>query len=205
MKGVFFDFVKKKGFDSLLYYNADDQKNKQSNDARSKSFTYKIFDSTNVLPMYKAEFNNQTNSSSSTKRLCEECDQKDAEVYCINCEVYLCKDDDDLIHGDSSNDKTLKQIFDHKREKVDKMKAGKCYFDLDKDVEFFCRTCNLPICAYCKVIGSHSKGNALDHVLEDIVNVHKMNDPQSNEVLINCDNRRKKSVECLLKIKTLTE
>lgn len=156
--------------------------------------------------MYIVMFSNQANfTNASTKRLCEECETKDAEVYCLNDEVYLCKECDAQIHGEAVNDKTLKQIFDHKREPVDKIKSGKCYYDPENDVEFYCKTCNMPICAYCKVIGTHSKGDALKHELIDIVKVYRDNDPMQNEVYKKCEKKKKESQDILQKIKTLTE
>jgi hypothetical protein len=156
--------------------------------------------------MYIVQFSNQTNFTNvNTKRLCEECEIKDAEFYCLNDEVFLCKDCDALIHGDSANDKTLKQIFNHTRKEVDKMKSGKCYYDPDKDVEFFCLTCNMPICAYCKVIGTHSKGDALKHKLEDIEKVYKESNPVDSDVYKECEKKRKDSQAVLMKIKNMTE
>lgn len=112
---------------------------------------------------------------SSAGKRCVECEQKEAEVYCENDDALLCQKCSDDIH-----------IYDFNREHAivpikngDQMflKTGKCIFDPEYDVEFYCKTCNLALCSYCKVLGSHSKGNASTHQLEEIADVFSKNSP----------------------------
>jgi hypothetical protein len=191
-----------------MFCPADNNFTKQKNFGMglNKSFRYRIFDSTNILPMFFVMFNPSNNLPSfSSKRICEECELKDADLYCTNDECYLCNECSSIIHGEASNDKSIKQIFDHVKIPVTRMKPGKCYFDQDKDVEFFCKNCNIPICSYCKVIGSHSRNDAMNHQFEDITSAYMRFSPDSNEVIKICEDKKKKGSESLVKIKNLVE
>lgn len=172
----------------------------------NKSYRYRIFDSTNVLPMFFVKFNPNNNLPLlSSKRKCEECEIKDADKYCVNDQCYLCTECSNIIHGDASNDKAIKQIFDHTIHPVTKIKPGKCFFDHDKDAEFFCKNCNLPICSYCKVMGSHSRNEALTHPLEEISLAYNRFSPDSNDVIKNVEDKKKIRTDLLTKIKSIIE
>ena len=206
---ISYDIIKSKGFDSIMFCPADNNYSKQKNFGigLNKSFRYRIFDSTNILPMYFVMFiPHDPLSSYSAKRICEECEVKDADLYCTNDECYLCNECSSIIHGEASNDKSIKQIFDHVKIPISsKIKPGKCFFDQEKDVEFFCKVCNLPICSYCKVVGSHSKGDAMNHPYEDIYTAYVKFNPESNEIIKLCEDKKKKGADSLVKIKNQVE
>ena len=42
---------------------------------------------------------------------------------------------------------------------------SKCPFHKNMDVEFFCPKCDVPVCIYCKMVGSHSTGAFNNHRL----------------------------------------
>jgi len=190
------------GYDSIMFCPADSMTNKNSRTGwgGSKSFLYRIFDSTNVLPMYWVTFSLGDSSiqALSTKHICGECGEKEADFYCNNCEEYICSSCFDLIHGETNGDKNLKEIFSHSKEPLKtKIKTGKCVFDPDKDVEFYCQVCKLTICSYCKVIGSHSKGEAANHPLQDIAIAYGNLAPDTLEAIKLSEDRRKKALEFL--------
>ena len=129
--------------------------------------------------MYFVEFKGKDDSQiSSAAKRCIECDLREAEVYCENDDAILCSKCNEEIHVfDFNRDHNIVPIL-----ASDKMflKTGKCVFDPENDVEFYCKTCNLAICSYCKVLGSHSRGNAASHLLEDIAEVYSKNNPNDS-------------------------
>jgi len=134
--------------------------------------------------------------------MCGECQYKEADFYCYNCDDYICSACYDNIHGDSSNDKNIKSIFDHEKEPLkSKIKTGKCVSCMDKEVEFYCNNCKITICSYCKVIGSHSKGEAALHVLEDISTAYKRLIPENLEIIKISENKKSLAQETLKSIK----
>jgi hypothetical protein len=189
-------------YDSIVMCSSD------SNVKKLKPLQYKIFNSTNVLPIFCVYFSPRDASNYvSSKYLCVECHSV-AESYCINCEEYLCNDCFAKLHyGDGLNEK-MKQIFEkHKREefKKPKIRPGKCAFGDDKDVEFYCLDCKQAICSYCCVVGSHSKGHAGSHKLEHISKVYNDlnpdNFPKSQESELNFEKKKTEGIEKLEKVK----
>lgn len=183
-----------------MFCNSDHNFTKKKNFGLNKSFRYRIFDSTNILPMFFVMFNPQSSLPAFSSRiLCQECEIKDADHYCKNDDCYFCAECSNHIHLE-------RHMTDHEKIPVRKsQKPGKCYFDQDKDVEFFCRNCNLPICSYCKVIGSHSSIEANSHLFEDITSAFLRFSPESNEVIKFSEEKRKKAFENLVKIKNQVE
>jgi hypothetical protein len=43
--------------------------------------------------------------------------------------------------------------------------SKQCGTHPDKNIEFFCPACNVPVCVHCKMIGHHSTGEASKHQL----------------------------------------
>lgn len=201
-----FKKMKPAGYDSIMFCPADSMSSRSTKTGWgvTKSFTYRIFDSTNVLPMYWVSFSPMDLSSPliCAKHMCAECEVKEADYYCHNCEEYICTACFEQIHGESSNDRNVKEIFAHRKEQLkSKIKTGKCIFDPDKDVEFYCTNCKLTICSYCKVIGSHSKGEAAMHQLEDIVVAYNKLAPDNIEAIKLADERKKKALDHLKTLK----
>jgi hypothetical protein len=197
---------KPSGYDSIMFCPADSISNKslKTGWGSMKSFTYRIFDSTNVLPMYWVVFSPIETSiqSLSTKFMCAECLEREADYFCQNCEEYMCVTCYDQMHGESSNDKNIKEIFAHKKEILkSKIKTGKCVFDPDKDVEFYCTNCKLTICSYCKVIGSHSRGEASTHLLQEISVAYNNLAPDNLEAIKLSEERRKKATDTLKSVR----
>jgi hypothetical protein len=204
-----FKSLKQPGYDSILFCPADStgiNKSAKYGSGTSKSYRYRIFLSANVLPMHYVTFSlvDQNVSTYSSKRICAECSDRDAIWFCQNCEEYLCEECYNSIHGETSNDKNLKHLFDHSKIHVSKIRNGKCIFDPDKDVEFYCKQCNISICSYCKVIGTHSKGEAAFHVLEDISTTLQRLNPDTSKVIKLMEEKKKKGVDAFNKIKNIS-
>jgi hypothetical protein len=194
------------GYDSILFCPSDANSNKSTKMGWgiTKSFRYRIYDSVNILPIYWVQFNHIdiTSPVYSTKHMCGECQYKEADFYCYNCEDYICSPCYDNIHGDNTNDKNIKNIFDHEKEPLkSKIKTGKCVSCLDKDVEFYCNNCKITICSYCRIIGSHSKGEAAFHVLEEIGTAYKRLIPDNLEIIKISENRKNQAQDTLKSIK----
>jgi hypothetical protein len=194
------------GYDSIMFCPADSMSSKsfKSGWGASKSFVYRIFDSTNVLPMYWVSFSPIDSSipAFSAKYMCAECQEREADYFCHNCEEYMCAGCYDQMHGESLNDKNMKEVFSHKKEVLrSKIKTGKCVFDPDKDVEFYCLNCKLTICSYCKVIGSHSRGEASTHQLQDISIAYANLAPETLEAIKVSESCRKKATDTLKQVK----
>lgn len=204
-----FKNMRPSGYDSIVFCPTGSSYNKISKGGfgMTKSFRYRIFEATNVLPMYSVVFGpvDQNLVSYVSKRYCAECSEKDAEWYCINCEEYMCKECYNIIHGEKSADKNYKLIMDHKKEEVSKIKTGRCVFDPDKEVEYYCNNCNLAICSYCRVIGSHSRGDALTHDLVDIGIALENGNPEKLDIIKSCEDKKKKGIEALSKVKIQIE
>ena len=199
-----YDLIKSKGYDSIMFCPADNNFIKQKNFGMglNKSYRYRIFDSKSALPIFFVKFNPTSNLySQSSKRICEECEVKDVDKYCHNCRYYLCSECSSLIHGEVSNDKEFKSAISHNIDSnISKNKTGKCFYHPEKDAESYCRTCELPICSYCIVMGSHSKNEAAGHQIEEIQVVFK----KAEEVEPTEGNRKKVS-DSISKIKSHLE
>ena len=46
----------------------------------------------------------------------------------------------------------------------------------------FCTVCNIPLCVYCKINGSHSKNESATHLVEKIEDAYKKTMIESKEV-----------------------
>jgi hypothetical protein len=60
---------------------------------------------------------------------------------------------------------------------------GKCRYHNDKPIEFFCTSCHVPVCVYCKMVGNHSSGEAAKHPLISVSEAYKSVLDESRNVL----------------------
>jgi hypothetical protein len=49
---------------------------------------------------------------------------------------------------------------------------GACRHHTDKNVEFFCSQCHVPVCVHCKMVGHHSSGEASRHKLISVAEAY---------------------------------
>ena len=197
---------KPSNYDSILFCpNESTSKTMKNGWGTNKSFTYRIFNSDYVLPMYLVTFSlaDPTSHLLANKHVCSECREKEADCYCSNCEDYLCNACYDQIHGVSPNLMNIKSIFDHEKIPLEsKIKTGRCANNHDKDVEYYCVTCQTTICSFCKLIESHSKGEASTHRVKDIFEYYKSQAPEGLEAFKKLEDKKKQIGE---KLKSIQE
>lgn len=224
------------------YYSNNNFKNNENKKfVPLKCFRYRIFDIESVLPLYcitinlrntiintNDNYNNNDynfnynsinlslNKTLNGIRLCYECNSNIGNIYCLECDVYLCEEDYNKIHktsydsininnnnnNENLNNINLMQLLEnHSILKVNRNKPGNCMICLvnqsdnneyniihqnkiinndhhhdnkksikedRKTAEFYCYICCKSICGYCRVLGSHSKGEFKNHVIESL-------------------------------------
>ena len=159
-------------------YNSDETKhNKQS--AEFKTYNYRIFDSSNILPLYLVTFNYKQSIESSNKKKCMNCFENDVKFYCVEDVIFLCEECWVKCHDDNE----YYSKMNHEKRNAILNNTGKCFYELHKDreAEYYCKTCNLPLCSFCKVLGTHSQADTLKHELVDIeVMYHESDDQYKN-------------------------
>jgi hypothetical protein len=189
-------------YDSVLFWSKENSE-KSTQFTPLKCYRYRIFDTESVLPLYYVFFNmKDLNNQISAIRICDECNQLPACFYCVDCDAELCEDDFNSIHSPDN-----KQLFNfHTKVKIEKNRPGICDCENKNPVEYYCNECNKSICSYCKILGSHSKGLALEHQLEEIDVVWRSKSPETNEIFAEAEAVRKnRAYEFLSKISKSTE
>lgn len=171
-----------------------------------KTIRYRIFDSVSVLPMFFVTFVPQAYHLNTyiSKKLCEECSEKEADFYCVLCEANFCNECNSTVHHEHSNDKALKALYEkHLQQKIpiSKVTPGICDCNLDKEVEFFCHQCNITICSYCKLLGSHSRGEMSNHKLDDVQEHYLKQNPEKEDSMKLLNDKIKKGQETISKLK----
>lgn len=122
-----------------------------------------------VLPTHVVTFvfDKEEEEKSQKNLLCDNCETKEASLFCKTERVNLCFDCDKEIHSGKitsrhfRSDLTDFQLFSH------------CSIHPEKSVEFFCPTCCLPVCVHCKMIGHHSSGDTTKHSLITVSDAFK--------------------------------
>eukprot|EP00949_MAST-11_sp_MAST-11-sp1_P000671 g671.t1 len=149
---------------------------------------YLVFDPQQVLPKYMATFDYEGfhahgaccggGSAGASKRMCDICEGSPAELFCKADDAFLCVKCDAEVH--SAN----KIVAKHVRVPVETLKSrrrmsglrkelggtldvfkSRCPVHASQHVEFFCPTCDIPVCIHCKMVGSHSSGEPGNHTL----------------------------------------
>lgn len=169
-----------------------------------KTIRYRIYDAMNILPMFCVNFLPQAYHLNIyySKKVCDECTEKEADYFCSSCEFNFCQDCYSLVHHEYSNDKSLKAMFsNHVGDVIVRSNAGLCDCSNSKEAEFYCKTCLVPLCAYCKLLGAHSKGEMSSHQLEEIYTYYQRLNPDNNELIKITLDKARKAQETLGKLK----
>eukprot|EP00834_Sanchytrium_tribonematis_P002257 NODE_66_length_25735_cov_0.318497.p3 type:complete len:499 gc:universal NODE_66_length_25735_cov_0.318497:1619-123(-) len=126
------------------------------------SHEYFIKDAHQILVTHivEFEFDSEFEKHSREKPLCDNCERKNAVYFCNADNAKLCAECDKQMHSSKITQK-------HTRTQIGKGADvfGPCHHHPDKLVEFFCSTCRIPVCVYCKMIGNHSTGESSKHQL----------------------------------------
>jgi hypothetical protein len=171
-----------------------------------KTIRYRIFDSVNVLPMFYVTFVPHAYHLNTyiSKKVCEECSEKEADFYCPYCEANFCNECGSNVHHEFSNDKSVKALYEkHLTSKipVSKVSAGMCDCNMNKEAEFYCFECNTTICSYCRLLGSHSRGEMVNHELIDIQEHYNKLNPDKEDSMKHLNEKIKKGQETISKLK----
>ena len=171
-----------------------------------KTIRYRIFESVNILPLFYCTFVPQAYHLNTyiSKRLCDECSEKEADFFCKLCESNFCSDCFSNVHHEFSNDKTLKEAYEKHlltKEPTSKVTAGMCDCNLNKEAEFYCLDCNKTICSHCKLLGSHSKGELVRHELIEIGEQYAKLSPDKEESLKRLNDAIKRGHETIGRLK----
>jgi hypothetical protein len=166
------------GYNSICYPSESTVSNKTKEEdlqiITSYNAKFRIFSAQSVAPRYLVTFDREGVEGGIKPLFCDMCATKTAEVYCRHEDANLCKDCDKDVHSN-------KLLAKHKRvplrcsNDAETLAAGgnnnleifksKCPFHNNMDVEFFCPECDVPVCIYCKMVGSHSTGAFNNHRL----------------------------------------
>ena len=134
----------------------------QTKEDISYSHEYYIKDPHQLLVTHVIEFeyDSEYEKQSREKPMCDNCEKKNAIYFCAADNAKLCHDCDKQLHSSKIAQK-------HVRTQIGKGADvfGLCKHHPDKLVEFFCSSCRIPVCVYCKMIGNHSTGDSSKHQL----------------------------------------
>ncbi|KAJ3038902.1 hypothetical protein HDV00_012824 [Rhizophlyctis rosea] len=126
---------------------------------------YFIKGSNQILPMYLVhyDFDPVKERKSREKPKCENCEDDPATVFCSADAANLCNKCDGQLH-------LSKLASRHVRTPIGKGSDvfGHCRHHPDKQIEFFCSQCHIPVCVFCKMVGNHANGEAAKHQLVSV-------------------------------------
>jgi hypothetical protein len=138
---------------------------------------FKTYDPAGVNPRFLITFLRAEVSGADKELLCDNCCSVAADVYCRHEDANLCKGCDKELHNNkflskhkrvplrcSNTQDDPAAIATESNSSLEIFKS-KCPFHTNMDVEFFCPECDVPVCIYCKMVGSHSQGEANNHRL----------------------------------------
>ena len=143
-------------------------------------WSYYIRDADKVFPKYLIRFNYEGSDITDGKiQLCEMCEEKQAVLYCSADDAKLCEACDAEMHSANKVVARHKRVplkdFKKKKRRLSIMQRrmgdtlqifnSKCPIHPQIDVEFYCQTCEIPVCVHCKMVGSHSSGEMGSHKL----------------------------------------
>ncbi|OIR58202.1 MAG: B-box zinc finger protein [Amphiamblys sp. WSBS2006] len=123
---------------------------------------YLLKNAERVLPTHivSFEFDADEEKKSRGKAMCYSCGEKEAVLFCKTDNVDLCEECDETLHSGKVGSRHVRTSIE-----TENKFFSECSLHAGKAVEFFCPTCSLPVCVYCKMVGHHSAGDAAKHKL----------------------------------------
>eukprot|EP00742_Colponemidia_sp_Colp-10_P004319 GILJ01004608.1.p1 GENE.GILJ01004608.1~~GILJ01004608.1.p1 ORF type:complete len:562 (-),score=83.28 GILJ01004608.1:168-1853(-) len=159
------------GYESIYLHRAENETGAEGEVVgKSYKHDYILFDSPQVLPCFLVNFEYDPAMEEKMKApRCDVCEEAIATVYCTADNARLCADCDEETHSHN------KLVSRHIRVPVSEQPKsfGVCSTHPDVTVEFFCPTCHVPVCVHCKMVGTHSAGEAASHKLIGIADAYK--------------------------------
>lgn len=138
---------------------------------KTEHLRYVIREPNQMLPLYLVtvdiDFDLEREMRECIK--CENCEISPASLHCLTDRVNLCVACDASLHCGKVGAR-------HERRNLDRNNGNRlgsaCRQHPDKLIEFYCPTCNIPVCVHCKMTGHHSGGESSKHRLVGIMEAY---------------------------------
>ena len=169
------NYRKAMNFDSHLLFSEDNLNENKLTRSNLSKYTYRIFNSSNALPLYKVNFAVLLSKPGKEVR-CADCDTEIGTRYCLNCDANLCLNCDKRIHDNYSK---VLGIY-HTVEDMQNSENGYCYFCVKNEAKKYCSKCDAAICLTCLSKGSHSMGEMAHHAVDEIKEKKNSCNPDSS-------------------------
>ena len=104
--------------------------------------------------------NNQENNNNFS--LCEGCNKNYSILFCNSCKKLFCKNCDENLHSIPSYTKHSKILLSN----LISINNNFCFHHKNKNLMFFCESCQEIICIECKLNGPHNDKNL--HLIESL-------------------------------------
>lgn len=125
---------------------------------------YLMLDPLQVLPCYVVQFEMGPDD---TAPLCDVCNTRPAITFCAADNARLCHQCDDEAHS------VNKLAARHIRVPLQDAPAVATCGEHGTNAEYFCNTCGAIVCVHCKMVGSHSSGEAAQHRLVPLAEAYR--------------------------------
>lgn len=160
------------GCDSFIVTQEDAKGLLINSEIDISKFSYVLKDASRVLPLYEVtfEYDEEFEKLSRKSFICHKCTKAQAVMFCPSERASFCGRCDEQMH----NDHFLKR---HRRlyfSEVGQKKFICCSQHPTRIVEYFCETCMEPLCADCKITGSHSDREKYDHQIVSFLDACRM-------------------------------
>eukprot|EP01112_Ceratiomyxa_fruticulosa_P001217 TRINITY_DN1121_c0_g2_i1.p1 TRINITY_DN1121_c0_g2~~TRINITY_DN1121_c0_g2_i1.p1 ORF type:complete len:764 (-),score=147.66 TRINITY_DN1121_c0_g2_i1:176-2467(-) len=160
------------GYDSLYLHKSEEILEREYPELKNSKYyhEYVLVDPAQVLPAFLVQFQYDPDEDESRKiPICESCETRPATRFCRSDNARLCDYCDETVH--SAN----KLVSRHVRVPIYEQPQGfgNCAQHLTQTVEFFCPHCQIAVCVHCKMVGSHSAGEAASHKLIPINDAYR--------------------------------
>lgn len=133
-----------------------------------KKYFYVIKDQLRINPIYKItfEYDEETEKRLRGKNICHRCQKENAVVFCPSERADFCKSCDETVHNDNFLKRHERKYFSE----VGQRRFICCSQHPTKVVEYYCEGCLEPLCTECKITGSHSSKDKIDHRILPFIN-----------------------------------
>lgn len=119
-----------------------------------RRFSYVIKDSDRILPLHELEFTFDINLELRSKRsnLCEKCERREANMFCVAEQAAFCEECDRKLHYDGFTRRHIRHYF---ATLGGSQKFFNCVLHPQTVVDYFCKECMVPLCTQCRLGGTH--------------------------------------------------
>ncbi|OAG29351.1 hypothetical protein NEDG_01424 [Nematocida displodere] len=152
-------------------------------------YSYIVPDSSRVLVLAEVEFTYDKELEERCKNsdTCEFCNAKPAVSFCLAERASFCGDCDNLFHANQFTQRHDRYYFNE----VGKKKFLHCKDHTSTVIDYYCTSCNIPICTQCRIFGTHSESpnskhklityiDACDMLRNKLLNEHELEDVNAN-------------------------